>query len=458
MPNKTVYILGAGASKTSNLPTQAEILPLIFSIRPDANGKIEAADDFLSLSLDDKAEKLGQFYSLFDEYRQILGEFIILNFSTSEKVNQYRVAIKHAKNLREVDADTIKQKEEFLFRAYDVAKSVNVTLEDLFTIFDNVAAGREHFRLYSPDSMGRIHNQLKLCIIYTLVHSIYTSCDDTHYKKFAQLLINTRLDTTLKEDKLAVITLNWDDVLERSLFSLCNEYNAKLQRGQKRISPDLCFYDYSLNTSESYVPSTHIKAKGLKNIKILKMHGSLGWLECPKCGRIYTDFNREIAVDEYSGMRCPNCFTSELLVGEDPILRSLIITPTFMKSLDNLNIKNIWHNAFIDISEASHLIFIGYSFPDADFEMRCLLKKAVKSDAHITVVLNDSNYPEKYIESFISKGYSIKESTLLVNRMWLPEERYKSFFGEDKIEFYYNGFEGYLDEFGGTVDGQKADE
>jgi hypothetical protein len=36
--------------------------------------------------------------------------------------------------------------------------------------------------------------------------------------------------------------------------------------------------------------------------------------------------------------------------------------------------------------------------------------------------------------------------------MRLPEERYMSFFGEDKVEFFYNGFEGYLDAIGGKVD------
>lgn len=458
MSDKTVYILGAGSSKTANLPTQVELLPLIFSIRPRENNQALSTDDFLSLSLDVKAEEMRGFYSIFDEYRQSLGKFIIINFSSADKINRYHVAIQHANSLIEIDADSVKQREDFLFKAYDIAKSINVTLEDLFTIFDNVSAGREHFRLYSPDNMSKIHRKLKLCIIYALVYSISTSCNDMQYKRFAKLLLNTRLATAQKEDKLAVITMNWDDVLERSLFSLCNEYNSKLNKGQQRIFLDLCFYDYSLNTTEDHIPSTHIKAKGHKNIKILKMHGSLGWLECPKCGKIYTDFSREIAADEYAGLQCPNCKTTDLLGGEAPILRSLIITPTYMKSLDNLNIKNIWHNAFIDISEADHLVLIGYSFPDADFEMRCLLKKAIKANAFITVVLSNSDDPQKYIHSYVSRGYSQEESVRLVNHMWLPEERYKSFFGEDKVEFIYKGFEGYLDEIGGNTNGQKTNE
>jgi NAD-dependent SIR2 family protein deacetylase len=183
------------------------------------------------------------------------------------------------------------------------------------------------------------------------------------------------------------------------------------------------------------------------------MHGSLAWLECPKCSRIFTDFSREIAADEYSELQCPCCKNINLIAGEDPILRSLIITPTFLKSLDNINIKNIWHNAFIDISEADFLVFIGYSFPDADFEMRCLLKKAVKNSASITVVLNESSNPKKYTDSFESKGYTNEECSYLVNHMCLPGERYKAFFGEDKVTLFYDGFEKYLDKIGGAVNG-----
>ena len=458
MPEKTVYILGAGASKTASLPTQAGILDLIFSIRFLEVKDASEGDDFLSLKIDEKIEKIKAVYPLFDKDRQDVGAFIVANFSSKDKINEYTTAIEYANNLQETDAAAVNQREAFLFRAYDIAKSVSVSLEDLFTIFDNVAAGREHFRLYSPDNMVRIHNQIKLCVIYALVFAIANSCDDTQYKRFSKLLLLKRLAASQKDDVVSVITMNWDDVLEKTLFNTCKKYNARVSKKQQRAFLDLCFYDYSLGMEPDHIPSTHIKAKGNRNIKILKMHGSLGWLECPKCGRIFTDFSREIAVEEYSGVNCPYCKTTGYLIGEDPILRSLIITPTFIKSLENLNVKNIWHNACIDVSEASHLIFIGYSFPDADFEMRCLLKKAVRNDADILVVLNDSNDPQKYMEHLQSKGFGADEAKKYVDKMWLPEARYKSFFGEDKVKFDYSGFQGYLSKIGGLDDEEKTDE
>lgn len=438
---KTVYILGAGASASAGLPTQAKILPLIFTISKNSFSSINATSDFMSLKIDDREQRVLELYPKFDEFRQSLGRFIVINFSSEEKAKQYLYAIEQANQID--TAEDIRKRDSLLEKAYEIAKNVNVTLEDLFTIFDNVSAGREHFRLYSPQKMFEIHNQLKLCIIYALSFSICKS-DNTDYIKFANALIKKRLSFSQSDDALSVITMNWDDILEHSLFKLCNEYNHNLTKNQQKILPDLCFYNYDLNQSKNHIPSTHIKAKRIKNIKVLKMHGSLAWLECPKCRRIFTDFSDEIATEEFLEMKCPKCSINFFDDGEIPVLRNLIITPTFMKSLDDLNIKNIWQNASIDISEADQIVFIGYSFPAADFEMRCLLKKSVKTDADITVVLSKSDDPSNIFTLLIQKGFSEEEAKSFIYQMNLPEERYTSFFGANRVSFNYGGFDSYI--------------
>lgn len=444
---KTVYILGAGASASAKLPTQIGLLPRVFSIDRGSFHIDDESKDFLSLNINNTEQRIQEFYPKFDKYRRELGDFIVTNFSTHEEAQLYSVAINQADEILETSADAIERKDSFLKKAYGIAKSINVTLEDLFTIFDSVDSGREHFRLYSPNKMMDIHNKLKMCIIYALSFSIATDCDTYDYDQFSKMLLKLRMESPQKSDPFSVISMNWDDILEQSLFSACDKYNSTLSKNQQRIYPDLCFYNYDLADSSGHIPSTQIKARGHKNIKVLKMHGSLAWLECPKCGRIYTDFANEIASEEFDDIHCPICKAqNEVVQGDNPILRSLIITPTFLKSLGNLNLKNIWHNAYLDISKADHLVFIGYSFPDADFEMRCLLKKAVKNNADITVVLTQANNPEYYIADFTKRGYSINEAQRLVGIMRLPAERYNSFFGEDRITYYYDGFREYLKE------------
>lgn len=452
MEQKTVYILGAGASKTANLPMQIEILPLVFDLDKASvsmNGVLEG--DFLSLTLNERVQCLKESYQVFDEYRQDLGAFILSSFASGEKARSYNAVIEQVRKLQDLKPESEEKKEERLFEAYNMVKDVNVTLEDLFTIFDNVATNREHFRLYTPEAMGDMHRKLKMCIIYALACAISMDCNPEVYNRFSEYLLRKRAVSRFKEDSVSVITMNWDDLLESSLYQACIKYNSTLKNKKQCIYPDLCFYDYSVNQEDAHIPSINIKAKGHKNIKVLKMHGSLAWLECPRCGRLYVDFTNEIATDEFDERICPYCESGTLL-GDAPTLRNLIITPTFMKSLDNLNVKNIWHNAFIEVNEASNIVFIGYSFPDADFEMRCLLKKAIRDDVKVTVVLHSSDNPQSYRNEFIRKGYSVEEAERFVRKMWLPEERYKSFFGEDKVSFVYDGFEQYVDRLGGVVE------
>ncbi|MBR4472111.1 MAG: SIR2 family protein [Oscillospiraceae bacterium] len=443
---KTVYILGAGASASTNLPVQSGILRLVFSLNRESFSYQKMDEDFLSIEINESVQKLESFYPLFDSYRCDLGKFIVSNFAPEEKASEYQFAIAEADLVGDDSAEQLAEKDRLMSKAYELVKSINTSLEDLFTIFDSVSIGREHFRLYSPQDMDGIHTKLKMCIIYAMAFCIATDCNETDYLRFARHLLSWRLNTTQKEDTLAVITMNWDDVLERMVFKNCEEYNSSTTRNQIKIYPDLCFYNYDYHKNDTHIPSTHIKARGNKNIKILKMHGSLAWLECPKCGRIMTDFATEIAFEEFGNARCPYCSTVD---DEDgPKLRSLIITPTFLKSLNNLNVKNIWQNAYIDISEADHVVFIGYSLPDADFEMRCLLKKAIKDSADIKVVLTERNDPTYYEKKLRSYGVDQKDISSIISRIGLPYYRYISFFGEDKVSFEYGGFGKFLDSLG----------
>ena len=74
--------------------------------------------------------------------------------------------------------------------------------------------------------------------------------------------------------------------------------------------------------------------------------------------------------------------------------------PTFLKDLNNVQIKLVWQNAGVELSEADRIIFMGYSFPAADFEMRQLLSRTIKHDSKIEVVLlnqkdeSDTTSPE----------------------------------------------------------------
>jgi hypothetical protein len=433
---KTVYVLGAGASKSASLPLQAELLYQIFTLYPET---VENSSGFMQLSINQEEQQVLKYYEEFDKHRQNLADFIINNFSSQIGKEEFAAI----KILEETKPSSDNQSFDNWKRAYLIASEVSVSLEDLFTLFDKIILGHEHFRIYKQEQIENIHAALRKCIIFLLSYksSKIKEIKSYHsYREFAYLLFNTRLNSSYREDILSVITMNWDAILEKEIYKLCKDYN----KGKtKKIYPDLCFYDYKFDSSEKRIISTHIKAKGHKNIKILKLHGSINWLVCPYCGRVYVDYEADVAVYELENdYPCPHC--KEEFGDFAPQMHSILITPTFLKDINTLNLKNIWHNALIDLTEATKIIFIGYSFPDADFEMRCLLKKAVRPKTAIEVILHNTDNPLEYKSQLEKYNITSDETNYIVNRLNLPERRYNAFFNKDMINFSYNGLEGYI--------------
>lgn len=114
----------------------------------------------------------------------------------------------------------------------------------------------------------------------------------------------------------------------------------------------------------------------------------------------------------------------------DSPLQPEIVTPSMVKALGSRLYQNLWGAAGSKIREATHIIFIGYSFPIADFEFRYLLQRNVPPNARIDVVLYKNDNPEQ---------------TDLENlRDLLPEKRYRDAFPKNEMYFYYEGFGDYF--------------
>lgn len=106
-----------------------------------------------------------------------------------------------------------------------------------------------------------------------------------------------------------------------------------------------------------------------------------------------------------------------------------LITPTMMKSLSNQLYTNLWASAGQELRNATHIIFVGYSLPIADFEFRYMLQKNVSSTAKIDVILTPNSNPETAPENL---------------RDLLPAKRYMDIFPKNKVSFYYEGFGSYF--------------
>lgn len=438
---KKVYILGAGTSKADGLPMQGELIKNIFSLNFVRNRE---GQNFMDVELCNYSEDIMVAFDRFCEQREKLGLFLLRCFGTEAQC-RFAKSIDYSWN--ESDYNETILHNNMINNAFLQVMHLDISLENVFTILDlNIAAAR-FFREYSTEELEEIRHALVQCIIYVLSCQMEESATYINSKKMSNHIVKERLSVLPEDDNLTVITLNWDSIFDQELMEICTEHNIS---GDRKIFPDLCFYDNTFRGGENRKPSTLIKALGHYNIKLLKLHGSINWLYCPKCERMYVDYKQNIALKELGAgeldeQYCRKC--KEKVMGKNaPKLHSLIITPTYIKRLENHYLQAIWHNAYIDLSEASEVIFIGYSLPDADYELKNLLKRAIPGNARITVVLRQEDDPE-YYRKLLQKEIA-DESTInqIIQKIDLPYRRYLNLFCSNDIIFRYDGVETYFEE------------
>src|SRR5207245_420307 len=123
-----------------------------------------------------------------------------------------------------------------------------------------------------------------------------------------------------------------------------------------------------------------------------KMHGSMNWLQCSNCQRLVVSFDGKVNIANFINAElCRHCQEC----GVSATLQGALVMPTFLKDLTNFQLKVIWQNAAVELMEADKIVFIGYSLPQADFEFRQLLSRAVRKDAEVEVILYHDGTPKR---------------------------------------------------------------
>lgn len=360
MKHKTVYILGAGFSIDAGAPLQSSIV-----------------EDIFKLNLENK--------NLFEEGQ-------------------------------------IKEFKDFLIETLYIQEELHskIPLEDIFTPLDRCLADNISFRNLNVDDVKKKRELIYHLIGITLKHKL-DNVNKEYVDIFAKHLFELckhRKDRNYQDvDNVSVISTNWDILLDNSIKKIISN------SGENAVV-DYCCYISSHNKHDDTVkPGLEILGQGGFNIKLLKLHGSYNWLQCPRCLRVYVEFNDKIAVNQYKNKdTCRHC-DKNFKKQTSHILTSNLIMPTFLKDFSNPQYKLIWQNAGVELAEATKIVFIGYSLPQADFEMRQLLSRMTRENAEIEVV---------------TKGLKDKQSTKDLI------ERYKVFFGKRNPKFYYDGVTHYI--------------
>jgi hypothetical protein len=153
---------------------------------------------------------------------------------------------------------------------------------------------------------------------------------------------NTRRFVECISGRDAVVTTNWDTLLDTAL----------MRRKGQRVdygSPLVTYVDANGDRVGRY--------SFTRKRYLFKLHGSLNWLYCSRCYRLYCN----LALDVANVKDTCDC------KGE---LGPLIITPSFLKTYQNVHIMNTWSRAQRALERSAEWYFVGYSFPTDDLWIR----------------------------------------------------------------------------------------
>ena len=294
----------------------------------------------------------------------------------------------------------------------DVPRGLAETdLEDVYTPLDKCILNNRAFRSLPMSEVISCRRALDTAISIYMNNSLEPiHSDNTFIAALCERLVTTN-GCIPKDDSVVFVTTNWDIILDNSIQQAI---------GSRKGVIDYCCHATPYYNEAGNLPALVAHARGYFTVKILKMHGSLNWLFCPRCDRLYTTTREKIAIHEY--IRHPTCrlcdkrFRNDSTNDKGPPLVGQLLMPTYIKDLGNVQIKLVWQNAGIELSEATRLVFAGYSFPIADFEFRELLARTVPHSTEIHVVTRHDTSPE-------------------------VEKRYRSFFGRRSVTIHKEGVE-----------------
>lgn len=285
------------------------------------------------------------------------------------------------------------------------------SLEDIFTTIDlSASTGHNLGAKYKPNKLRALRRML-IYRIFEVIDSKYKTSEDIN-----------RLLRYYAQSNCSFVVLNWDIVLEKHLQLLFPKWNI----------------DYATDILNWETDNSERCGKVLS---IFKMHGSANWAYCENCKSLFYKIDEKLSLHSKLGLlesdfRLFNSRLNKNIKNEigitgtdrkclmcDCDLSSHIATFSYRKSFRTNAYSSIWSRAEKNLSRSDHWIFIGYSLPEADFEIKHLLKAAelqthqINNGRKIDVVILNDDY---------TKG------------------KYEKYFGKDRINVFNNGLIEYV--------------
>lgn len=146
-------------------------------------------------------------------------------------------------------------------------------------------------------------------------------------------------------------------------------------------------------------------------IKLIKLHGSLNWKYCNCCGQVgLTPWQHGIDLKRDSFQSFLNIDVSKCPFDGNR-LSSLIQVPTHVKSHHNYIFSKLYDEASFLVGNAKQLVFVGYSFPEADVHIRALVRRCFAVNGRVVVVNSSRGKDLKHRYESLAKDVEYHEMT-----------------------------------------------
>lgn len=249
------------------------------------------------------------------------------------------------------------------------------TFEETIGILDLAISRNEFLKDYDLETIAVNSNRIRQVRVYLILlmaqilNEKLRNTGALHFKLIQKLKELNKLRETI------FITTNYDILVDNALTRLM-------------FDNDQLTLDYGIDFTNFNQPNSW-KRPRKDAFKLYKLHGSLNWLYCPTCNNVtLTPMEKGIVklITDIGHAYCSYCET---------LFSPIIIPPTYFKDMHNVFVQQIWNKAEQGLREARHIIFCGYSFPDADIHIKYLLKRIQtnrNSDLRFTII---NNHPDK---------------------------------------------------------------
>lgn len=282
---------------------------------------------------------------------------------------------------------------------------------------------------YPPERMERVRRAVGYAIYRGLRVSLTLESVKERRRQLYDVQFAARLRSDIEEEgrtsssgvKVAVITTNYDTLTNYALAEW-------MERGEVELGTAFA----------NYPPRPKAGRLGEPKVALYKLHGSLDWLYCTACRRLFlgTEFkSRTFAYDaHFSYVAGSDVVRSQDLIprceSDGSPLEPVLITPTLLKDYANAHIATVYQAAWNTLMRADRVTFIGYSLPPEDYHLLYLLKRTLVRPH------DDGSFDRASIEVVGPPDECEKDPHVA--------QRYRQIFGPD-IVYHPVGFEKYLE-------------